>query len=79
MAIVEYRQQPFEVPNVFAAVEVKFPGDWVKKEQLRDYVDLMRSDDKVAVLRVPEDCTDLVPGDGRTRLSVPSLGGRRNN
>ena len=63
LVIAEYRQQPFEVPNVYAAVEVKFPGDWIRRVQLRDYSDLMRTEEKVAVMRVPEDCTDATPGD----------------
>lgn len=64
LVVVEYRQQPFEVPNVFAAVEIKFPGDWVKKDQMDDYVDLMGREDKVALLRVPEDCTGYKPDTG---------------
>lgn len=62
LVIVEYRQQPFDVGNVFAAVEIKFPNDWVKREQLEDYVLLMGEDNKkVAPLRVPEDCTGFKP------------------
>ncbi|CUJ67496.1 VRR-NUC domain [Achromobacter kerstersii] len=62
LVIVEYRQQPFEVENVFAAVEIKFPNDWVKKKQIEDYVLLMsRDSQKVALLRVPEDCTGYHP------------------
>ncbi len=58
MVIVEYRQKPFHVPNVFVAVEVKFPNDWVNDKQLKSYVNLMSRDEKkVALLRVPEDCT----------------------
>ena len=58
LVIVEYRQQPFDVGNVFAAVEIKFPNDWVKSKQMGDYVRLMAADkSKVALLRVPEDCT----------------------
>lgn len=67
MVIVEYRQQPFEVPNVFAAVEVKFPGDWIQERQMRNYERLMGTAEKVAILRVPEDCTDLTPGSGQAR------------
>ncbi|WP_206858556.1 hypothetical protein [Lysobacter changpingensis] len=75
--IVEYRQQPFEVPNVFAAVEIKFPGDWVRKDQLDDYDDVMGGKDqkKVALLRVPEDCTDVTPGNDQK----PNAPGRRKN
>ncbi|MGE8621260.1 MAG: VRR-NUC domain-containing protein, partial [Achromobacter spanius] len=40
LVIVEYRQQPFDVGNVFAAVEIKFPNDWVKSKQMGDYVRL---------------------------------------
>ena len=62
LVIVEYRQQPFAVENVFAAVEIKFPNDWVKRDQLEDYVILMGEDNKkVALLRVPEDCTGFKP------------------
>jgi hypothetical protein len=57
LVISEYRQRPFEVSNVFAAVEIKFPGDWLQPRQLNDYTRLMGSAEKVAVLRVPEDCT----------------------
>jgi VRR-NUC domain len=72
LVISEYRNQPFEVPNVFAAVEIKFPGDWVKRSQLADYAALMGGDNKVALLRVPEDCTNHLPGDA-------SSGERRRN
>ncbi len=62
LVIVEYRQQPFHVANVFAAVEIKFPRDWVKPKQLDDYSELMeRNKKKVALLRVPEDCTGYQP------------------
>ncbi|AZE89060.1 VRR-NUC domain-containing protein [Pseudomonas orientalis] len=66
LVVVEYRQEPFETENVFAAVEIKFPGDWARDEQLDDYVRLMTprtgvnphkvGKEKVALLRVPEDC-----------------------
>lgn len=69
LVIVEYRQKPFEVENVFAAVEIKFPGDWVKENQMTDYVRLMTPKngldnkrigrERVALLRVPEDCLDI--------------------
>jgi hypothetical protein len=67
LVIVEYRQQPFEVPNVFAAVEIKFPGDWVKPDQIKAYDNIMGGENqkKVALLRVPEDCTDVTPGDDK--------------
>ncbi|MGE8617109.1 MAG: VRR-NUC domain-containing protein [Achromobacter spanius] len=62
LVIVEYRQQPFEVSNVFAAVEIKFPNDWVRGKQMNDYLKLMgRDSKKVALLRVPEDCTGYRP------------------
>lgn len=66
---MEYRQEPFEIENVFAAVEIKFPGDWVKQTQIDQYAELMAQGtganrkkigrEKVALLRVPEDCTGL--------------------
>lgn len=66
LVVVEYRQEPFETENVFAAVEIKFPGDWPKQRQMSDYVELMTPQtginpakigkEKVALLRVPEDC-----------------------
>ncbi|CUI74656.1 MULTISPECIES: VRR-NUC domain-containing protein [Achromobacter] len=67
LVIVEYRQQPFEVNNVFAAIEIKFPNDWVKGKQMGDYARLMNEDKtKVALLRVPEDCTGYKPSaDGK--------------
>ncbi|CNK51383.1 Uncharacterised protein [Mycobacterium tuberculosis] len=65
--VVEYRQEAFETDNVFAAIEIKFPGDWIKDKQMMDYVELMTpktginrdkiGTEKVALLRVPEDCT----------------------
>lgn len=71
LVIVEYRQRPFETDNVFAAVEIKFPGDWVKVEQMKDYVLLMEPEvgvdkkkigkERIALMRVPEDCVDMVP------------------
>ncbi|MBH3346386.1 VRR-NUC domain-containing protein [Pseudomonas parafulva] len=64
LVIVEYRQRKFAVPNVFAAVEIKFPKDWVKPDQIKDYVDLMNGRaKKVALLRVPEDCTGVNPNE----------------
>lgn len=67
LVVVEYRQEAFETDNVFAAVEIKFPGDWVKESQMQAYVKLMMpktgvnrdkvGKEKVALLRVPEDCT----------------------
>jgi hypothetical protein len=69
LVIVEYRQKPFEIDNVFAAVEIKFPGDWVQDTQMKDYVRLMTprkgadaariGQNRVALLRVPEDCIKL--------------------
>lgn len=66
LVIVEYRQKPFEIDNVFAAVEIKFPGDWVQQKQMDDYVRLMTpktgegtkdiGEERVALMRVPEDC-----------------------
>jgi hypothetical protein len=77
LVISEYRRQPFEVDNVFAAIEIKFPGDWVKRGQLADYVALMKQEEKVALLRVPEDCTDMRPGDKAPGRSVPNTTRRR--
>ncbi|MBK5012988.1 VRR-NUC domain-containing protein [Pseudomonas sp. S60] len=67
LVIVEYRQKSFETNNVFAAIEIKFPRDWVKIRQLEEYAYLMTpaagpnpqkaGKEKVALLRVPEDCT----------------------
>lgn len=66
LVVVEYRQEAFETDNVFAAIEIKFPGDWVKDRQMMSYVELMTpktgvnrdkiGKEKVALLRVPEDC-----------------------
>lgn len=66
LVIPEYRQMPWEIDNVFAAVEIKFPNDWVKDAQMKDYVKLMTpksgnarrkiGQERVALLRVPEDC-----------------------
>lgn len=73
LVVVEYRQEPFETENVFAAVEVKFPGDWPKQRQMSDYVELMTprtginpakiGKEKVALLRVPEDCVGFETDD----------------
>lgn len=73
LVIVEYRQKPFEIDNVFAAVEIKFPGDWVKEKQMQEYVELMTpktgSDkdkigrERVALMRVPEDCVKVASKD----------------
>jgi len=72
LVIVEYRQQPFDVENVFAAVEIKFPNDWVKRDQIEDYVALMGSNNrKVALLRVPEDCPGYKPSAGKSRHGSP--------
>lgn len=78
LVIVEYRQQPFDVPNVFAVVEIKFPGDWVKAKQLGDYAKIMGQDNqKVALLRVPEDCTGYRP-ETDPKKEAGHSGGRRN-
>ncbi len=70
LVIPEYRQHPWEIDNVFAAVEIKFPNDWVQAKQMEDYVLLMTpktgidakkiGKSRVALMRVPEDCTDVV-------------------
>jgi hypothetical protein len=59
LVIVEYRQKPWTVDNVFAAVEIKFPRDWVRNEQLNDYSKVMKNKNKIALLRVPEDCVGM--------------------
>lgn len=69
LVVVEYRQEPFETENVFAAVEIKFPGDWANDKQMSAYVKLMTpltginpnkiGKEKVALLRVPEDCVGV--------------------
>ncbi|MQT45765.1 VRR-NUC domain-containing protein [Pseudomonas helleri] len=84
LVIVEYRHEPFETENVFAAVEIKFPGDWAKKNQLETYVELMTPTvginpiktgrEKVALLRVPEDCT----GFETTGKQTPVAKGNKN-
>ncbi|MNP79885.1 hypothetical protein D3C76_1778290 [compost metagenome] len=78
--VVEYRQEPFEIENVFAAVEIKFPRDWAKARQMKEYVDLMTPEtgvnrekigkEKVALLRVPEDCTGFEAGEKKTTPSA---------
>jgi len=75
LVVVEYRQEAFETDNVFAAVEIKFPGDWVNDEQMKSYVKLMTpktgvnrdkiGKEKVALLRVPEDCTGFEADDAK--------------
>lgn len=78
LVIVEYRQKPFDVPNVFAAVEIKFPKDWVRPKQLEDYSELMNRDrKKVALLRVPEDCTGYVPTTEGEKESERTSGRRK--
>ncbi|MBR7213695.1 VRR-NUC domain-containing protein [Pseudomonas sp. B2021] len=84
LVVVEYRQEPFETENVFAAVEIKFPGDWVREEQLDHYVLLMTPQtginpnkvgkEKVALLRVPEDCVGF---DADKKKSTPSEQARK--
>ncbi len=69
LVVVEYRQESFETENVFAAVEIKFPGDWANDKQMSAYVKLMTPQtginpnkigkEKVALLRVPEDCVGI--------------------
>ncbi|MEN5200297.1 VRR-NUC domain-containing protein [Pseudomonas wadenswilerensis] len=80
LVVVEYRQEPFEIENVFAAVEIKFPRDWAKAIQMKEYVDLMTPEtgvnrekigkEKVALLRVPEDCTGFEAGEKKTTPSA---------
>lgn len=79
LVIVEYRQQPFHVSNVFAAVEIKFPGDWVKESQMSSYATLLQNKERVALFRVPEDCTDMVrdESDDNTRRPGKKSGGRK--
>ncbi|MDF3841931.1 VRR-NUC domain-containing protein [Pseudomonas citronellolis] len=78
LVIVEYRQQPFHVPNVFVVVEIKFPNDWVKQKQLSEYADLMQKNKrKVALLRVPEDCTGYTASeDGKGGRTSGQAGGK---
>ena len=76
LVVVEYRQEAFETDNVFAAVEIKFPGDWVKDKQIDEYARLMAprtainrekiGREKVALLRVPEDCTGFEVDDKKS-------------
>lgn len=68
LVIVEYRHLPFERTNVFVAVEIKFPGDWISADQLRQYALVMKDSSKVALLRVPEDC---LTHDDRTSSTQP--------
>ncbi|WP_235205575.1 VRR-NUC domain-containing protein [Pseudomonas fluorescens] len=75
LVVVEYRQEAFETDNVFAAVEIKFPGDWVKDKQIDEYAELMAprtgvnrdkiGREKVALLRVPEDCIGFEADDAK--------------
>lgn len=77
LVVVEYRQEPFESENVFAAVEIKFPGDWVKQKQIDQYAELMEprtgvnrekiGREKVALLRVPEDCTGFHADENKSK------------
>ena len=79
LVVVEYRQEPFETENVFAAVEIKFPGDWIKDKQIDEYAQLMTprtganrekiGREKVALLRVPEDCTGFEADEKQTPIS----------
>ncbi|WAB96297.1 VRR-NUC domain-containing protein [Pseudomonas putida] len=87
LVIVEYRQKPFESNNVFAAVEIKFPRDWVKVRQLEEYAHLMTpksgpnprkaGKEKVALLRVPEDCTSSTDEDTTKKASTQNRGRKR--
>lgn len=84
LVVVEYRQEPFEIENVFAAVEIKFPRDWAKAIQIKEYVDLMTpksgvnrekiGKEKVALLRVPEDCTGF---EAEEKKKIPSAQTRK--
>lgn len=77
LVVVEYRQEPFETENVFAAVEIKFPRDWPKQRQMTDYLELMTPQtginpakigkEKVALLRVPEDCVGFETDDKKSK------------
>nr|WP_240943587.1 VRR-NUC domain-containing protein [Janthinobacterium lividum] len=84
LVILEYRQKPWEIDNVFAAVETKFPNDWVKKDQMRDYVELMTpksgiarkkiGQERVALLRVPEDCIGVAAKEPKEKKRVQETG-----
>jgi VRR-NUC domain len=65
LLIVEHRKETFETGNIYALVEIKFPKDWVRKGQMESYVDVTNNPEKVALLRVPEDCVgfELDPTD----------------
>lgn len=82
VTIVEYRQRPFNIldqegfkDNVFAFVEIKFPKDWVKDQQMMDYEFVLSGarnaeSGRLALLRVPEDCMprpEAQPGDEKKR------------
>jgi hypothetical protein len=87
LVIVEYRQKPFEIENAFVAVEIKFPGDWIQELQMQQYTRLMtpemgldrqdRGRNKVALLRVPEDCTDLARRTTQARKKPSGKAGRK--
>jgi len=59
LTIVEDRKKPAALmppqqDNVFAVVEIKFPNDRVKEDQMDEYVQLF-SKNRVALMRIPED------------------------
>lgn len=73
LVIVEYRQQPFEINNILAAVEIKFPKDWVKSSQIAAYSELVGRNEKISLLRVPEDCITSNRNTGDTTSTKKSI------
>jgi hypothetical protein len=43
LAIPDYRGQPMEKQNLFAIIEIKFPGDSIKNEQFKQYDELSKA------------------------------------
>ncbi len=60
LAIPDYRKQPLKKDNLFAIIEIKFPGDSIKKEQFVNYKELADT-----AAKIKTDAASLVRTNGQ--------------
>jgi len=60
LAIPDYRKQPLKKDNLFAIIEIKFPGDSIKKEQFVNYKELADT-----AAKIKKDAASLVRTNGQ--------------
>jgi hypothetical protein len=66
LAIPDYRKEPMRKQNLFAIIEIKFPGDAIKKDQLDLYKKLSEAaaNKKTSITTIPRTNGNLPVGKG---------------